>query len=408
MNDNSLNSILNCTPVIDCEFTVKKFNNNSSLLTLQNTSRYFKVSDHLVFILGLIDGKRSIKTITDQFNLKFTLHLSYDEVFHIIEDKLIRSIQKANSTEKEIPSYLKLSTIVINKKQVHFLSSIFYKLFNKKVAIIGTLIPLILLSFFSYKYFDELQLSLDSYPIHFIYYFILIMMFSTIFHEIGHAAACRAMGTDHGGIGIGFYLLSPVMFADVTAAWELPIKERLIVNLGGIYFEILFCSLLIFLFILTGNLFFINTCLIMAIMLLYNLNPFFRTDGYWVLSDYLDISNLRQQSNLRIRNLIYKIKILEKIDYNFKDWFLIFYSLISYGVIAAFLYYVIFYDIQSLIYLPQNICLLIKNILTNEIHSILNLLERFGAIMIPLFFYYLLFKRILIPFSKKAKLKLSA
>lgn len=127
---------------------------------------------------------------------------------------------------------------------------------------------------------------------------LLFMCGSSLFHELGHAAACRRMGVDHGGIGFGMYLTFPVFYTDVSRVWRLPRLKRIVVNLAGIYFQCFILGALLLWYgtgaaghetarylVLTMNLGFALT-----------LNPFFRFDGYWIASDALGVPNLRRRS----------------------------------------------------------------------------------------------------------------
>ena len=57
------------------------------------------------------------------------------------------------------------------------------------------------------------------------------------FHELGHAAACRYGGATPGGMGMGLYLVWPAFYTDVTDTYRLPKRDRLRVDLGGLYFN---------------------------------------------------------------------------------------------------------------------------------------------------------------------------
>src|SRR3954471_13244510 len=57
------------------------------------------------------------------------------------------------------------------------------------------------------------------------------------FHELGHAAACRYGGGTPGGMGMGLYMVWPAFYTDVTDAYRLPRRDRLRVDLGGLYFN---------------------------------------------------------------------------------------------------------------------------------------------------------------------------
>lgn len=116
-------------------------------------------------------------------------------------------------------------------------------------------------------------------------------------HELGHATAALAGGLPARRIGIGFYLLLPVLFADVSHVWELSRMRRIAVSLGGIYFQLLFNALLI-------GVVFAGPVGVRAVALdlvrinigivVYVLIPFLRNDGYWVLADLWDKPRLDQ------------------------------------------------------------------------------------------------------------------
>lgn len=50
---------------------------------------------------------------------------------------------------------------------------------------------------------------------------LVFMLGSSLFHELGHASACKYYGIKHGGIGFGLYLNIPVLYTDVTEVWQL-------------------------------------------------------------------------------------------------------------------------------------------------------------------------------------------
>jgi putative peptide zinc metalloprotease protein len=62
-----------------------------------------------------------------------------------------------------------------------------------------------------------------------------LTLLSAAFHEIGHAAACRYSGARPGGMGVGLYLVWPAFYTDVTDSYRLARRDRLRVDLGGLY-----------------------------------------------------------------------------------------------------------------------------------------------------------------------------
>jgi putative peptide zinc metalloprotease protein len=118
-----------------------------------------------------------------------------------------------------------------------------------------------------------------------------------LFHEIGHATALASCGNRPGQIGWGIYLFFPVFYTDLSNAWRLTRKQRVLVDLGGIYFEGLVLSALI-----AARLggarspFLLYLSLGVALQLASNLNPFLRRDGYWVTADLTGIPDLQGRS----------------------------------------------------------------------------------------------------------------
>ncbi len=132
----------------------------------------------------------------------------------------------------------------------------------------------------------------------------LAMVGGIFFHEVGHATAAARFGVAPKAIGFGFYLIFPVFYTDVTNVWKLDKRQRIIVNLAGVYFQLLFSVALIGMFYLvpaandlgrtvTGTVLSMN-----VFVVLYSLNPFLRNDGYWVYSDFFEIPNLMSRSLL--------------------------------------------------------------------------------------------------------------
>jgi putative peptide zinc metalloprotease protein len=130
------------------------------------------------------------------------------------------------------------------------------------------------------------------------------MVGGVFFHELGHATAAARFGVAPKSIGFGFYLVFPVFFTDVTNVWQLPKKQRIIVNLAGVYFQLLFGVLLLAVFYLipaTAGLLRTLTGTVLGmnlLVILYSLNPFLRNDGYWVYSDFFELPNLMSRAIL--------------------------------------------------------------------------------------------------------------
>lgn len=125
---------------------------------------------------------------------------------------------------------------------------------------------------------------------------LLFLLFSVLFHELGHVSACRYNNIEHGGIGIGLYITIPVFYSDVTNAWVLEKSKRIIINIAGVYFQLLILIPLLIINTFHPSYFLQYMILVLNFNFLFTLNPFFKFDGYWIVSDLLGIANLRNKT----------------------------------------------------------------------------------------------------------------
>jgi len=114
-------------------------------------------------------------------------------------------------------------------------------------------------------------------------------------HELGHAAACRSFGASVGAIGCAIYLVYPALYCDVTHTWSLSRRERLTVDIGGVYFQLIGTAVVALFWWATGSPVLLAAIRVSLATLAVNLMPIGRFDGYWVLSDALGIIDLRAQ-----------------------------------------------------------------------------------------------------------------
>lgn len=121
-------------------------------------------------------------------------------------------------------------------------------------------------------------------------------------HEIGHAVACRRLGCRCGVAGVWLLCGIPCPYVDVTEIWRQPDPiRRAIVMAAGMMAEGVVCVLAIWVWVLTDStdtrLAAMNVILICGVStIMFNANPLMRYDGYFILSDLLDSTNLRVEA----------------------------------------------------------------------------------------------------------------
>ncbi|UTY55973.1 hypothetical protein [Massilia sp. erpn] len=134
-----------------------------------------------------------------------------------------------------------------------------------------------------------------------------LLVLSGLLHELGHITACRYFRCPHGGIGIGLYLIFPAWFADVSHAWRLTRHQRAAVDLGGVYFQAILLIGLDAWALASGDSFVLQLIWVITFTMLFTLNPMFKFDGYWLLSDLSGLHNLHQQMRRHTVSLLLRV-----------------------------------------------------------------------------------------------------
>lgn len=148
-----------------------------------------------------------------------------------------------------------------------------------------------------YLYLSEhLQLNINRLNAQQVVGICVITLLGALAHEFGHATALARHGCKNLAIGLGLYIYLPVLYTDVSEAWNLKPRERAMVDIGGIYFHNIFEIALVLLFYWTGNLLFLYAIFPIDVTIACSLNPFLRMDGYWLVADLFGIWNPRKQS----------------------------------------------------------------------------------------------------------------
>lgn len=111
-------------------------------------------------------------------------------------------------------------------------------------------------------------------------------------HELGHATATRYGGARPGVIGAGLYLIWPAFFNDLTDSYRLGRGARLRADLGGVYFNAVFVVVLMCAYAGTGFEPLLVAIAVQHLLMLHQLLPFPRLDGYYIASDLAGVPDL--------------------------------------------------------------------------------------------------------------------
>ncbi|MCI0381409.1 MAG: efflux RND transporter periplasmic adaptor subunit [Gemmataceae bacterium] len=124
----------------------------------------------------------------------------------------------------------------------------------------------------------------------------------TMLHEFAHGLTCKHYGGEVHEIGFLLMFFLPCFYCNVSDAWLFKERsKRLWVTFAGGYFELFLWALAVFTWRLTvpgslPNYIAWIVLMICGVQTLFNFNPLLKLDGYYLLSDWQEIPNLRQRA----------------------------------------------------------------------------------------------------------------
>ena len=124
-----------------------------------------------------------------------------------------------------------------------------------------------------------------------------------ILHEFGHGFSCKYFGGECHEMGVMLLVFSPCLYCDVSDSWMLRNKwKRIMIGAAGMYVEIFISAIAVWVWWFSAdeliknlalNIFFVTA----VTTVIFNANPLMRFDGYYMMSDFLEVPNLRQKSD---------------------------------------------------------------------------------------------------------------
>ncbi len=171
----------------------------------------------------------------------------------------------------------------------------------------------------------------------------LLTIVVKIIHEFGHGLTCKHYGGEVHEMGLMMMIFSPFLYADVTDSYVFPNKRhRILVAAAGIYVELVIAAIATLLWSIsqpgpTQQLLF-NLMLITSVWtILFNANPLMKFDGYYMLTDLLDVPNLRSKAQMCVSDMARRLicgqkgGVIGRVDLlpqRHRGWFVL-YSVVS-------------------------------------------------------------------------------
>lgn len=341
--------------------------------------KYHRLQVEQFKILELLDGERSLEQVKDDLKVFFpTLQVTLSDIQQLITDlhkkALVTSnrpgqgaavIRERTKEKKQKMKQALMSLMYLRlpgwdpEATLRWMYPFLWWLFNKHVVRL-TLLFVVCAWLTLGANFAQFQSRLPEFQSFFgwpnLMYLWLVLGAAKIIHEFGHGLSCHHFKGECHEMGVMLLVFSPCLYCDVTDSWMMKNKwHRIMIGAAGMYIEVVLSAAAIFVWWFTkpGMLHYLalNTFFVTTITtVIFNANPLMRFDGYYMMSDFLEIPNLRAKSEKMLREAFswYCLGIESRPDpfmpETGKFWFVMY-------AIAAWLYrWVILFSITMFLY----------------------------------------------------------
>ncbi|MBB4790006.1 zinc metalloprotease [Streptomyces nodosus] len=276
-------------------FTERKY------LVRRGDGQVIQLSRLLYLVVSSVDGVRDAETISHRVSGRYGAEVSTENVVHLVEHRLTPlgitlpfgdHPGELSTPRTDLLLALRGHKVIFNEAQVARIAAALAWLHRPPVVALvlaGTAVMDVWL--FGVHGAMTSVLQVLQQPLWMLIVFVLTVA-SLVFHEFGHASACRYSGAVPGKIGCGIFLIWPSMYTDVTDVYRIGRTGRLRTGLGGVYFNVIFMLALTGGYLLTGQSFFLAAVYLAHFEVLEQLMPAVRLDGYYILGDLAGVPDL--------------------------------------------------------------------------------------------------------------------
>lgn len=260
-----------------------------------------QLSRLLYLVASSVDGVRDCETIAHRVSARFGREVSGENVRYLVESKLEplgvtvppgQESDEVDAPRSDLLLALKGHRVVFDEKRTARIAGMFAWL-HRPAAVVAVLLAAVAMDAWLFGFHGAIEPVLDvlDQPILILIVFVLTVA-SLVFHEFGHASACRYGGARPGCIGCGLFLIWPSMYTDVTDVYRIGRAGRLRTDLGGVYFNVVFMLAMAAAYFATGAQFFLAAVYLGHFEILEQLMPAVRLDGYYILGDLAGVPDL--------------------------------------------------------------------------------------------------------------------
>ncbi|MEM4396290.1 MAG: hypothetical protein QXR30_01365 [Candidatus Woesearchaeota archaeon] len=220
--------------------------------------------------------------------------------------------------ENNLYHYLEFIEKILIKKQsnsARFVKFEFIKKINEKVLFLFFLFQMVIIFLgFSILIKEPFKVN-DLYYFKgftFVFFSYLIWFFTAIVHEIMHLFVGNYFDVD-GKIYFSFYFIFPALVTELPRTVMLKKHQRMLIHSIGIFTDLFFMTLFLLLSYFHRG-FFRFAAIVKFLSILSQFKIYYKTDLYFLIEDFFDTFNLKEESKMIFNKFLKKEKI-RKYDY---------------------------------------------------------------------------------------------
>lgn len=308
----------NALPLLRPEVVVQRLSDDEYVIKLARRRQYFRVGPEEAALIDALREPQTRSTLQRDFQEKFDDHLSDEDIDEFLD--LVRQkdlISDESSETSSLPVDDADEGFQLGKQSYLFYRIPFFdpdEKFNRwlprlswiwsvpfAIASLGWIGLAGLILWTSRDNFVTAFPDAMRWETLIIGWGVIIV--ATAFHEVAHGMTCKYFGGDVRETGVLFMFFMPCLYCNVSDAWLIREKwKRLLITAAGAYCDLCIWAFAVFVWRVTAQNTMVNYVAFLTVTIcgsrsLLNFNPLLRLDGYYLLSDWLSIPNLRPRAH---------------------------------------------------------------------------------------------------------------
>lgn len=293
--------------------------------------QFYYLNEQEYFLLQSLDGKRSMQQIKARFEARFTPYrIRYDEIQNYLIDFHQKSLVAIPASRRGQHLFRLARKQMVRNRISSFRNFLFLKFrgvnpdgflraitpltswFFSRTAVLLNVVFMACALLWLGTHYAEFARRLPSMQEFFssgnLLLLLLTLTLLKICHELGHGIVFSKYGGRCHDLGVMLLVFVPTLYVNTSDSWRIKDRwKRAAIAAAGVYVELFLASVATFCWWFSRPGTFQYSCLNVMFLgsvsaVLFNGNPLLKFDGYYLLSDLLEIPNLQQRSQRLFRN----------------------------------------------------------------------------------------------------------